>query len=68
MKKIFELHNVGKWYVQENYKEALKKLERDKMIITDPPSHMRIPRKGEVTFADDVIVTFPKKVEHDHGN
>ena len=61
MNEIFERHNIGRSFVQENYKDALKKLELDNKIITDPPFNNRQSRNGIITFADDVKVIFPKK-------
>ena len=55
MHRIYEQHNVGRRYIEKNYKDVLKKLEQDGNIITDPPVGER--RKG--TFGPDVKVTFP---------
>jgi three-Cys-motif partner protein len=60
MKEIYRSHHVGKRFIKRNYKEALRLLEADELIITDPPREDRIIRKGKVTFADHVKVTFPK--------
>lgn len=61
MKQIFDRHNVGTRYVSGNYKEILAKLESEGKIQTEPPANKRPKRKGEVTFADRVKVTFPPK-------
>ena len=63
MKQIFEQHNVGTPYISRNYKDILIKLETEGKIHTDPPASKRPKRKGEVTFADKVKVTFPLKAE-----
>ena len=55
MKEVYEKHNVGKPYIERNYKDALLKLEKRGQIITEPSKR----RKG--TFGDKVIVTFPPK-------
>ena len=68
MKEIFERHNIGRRFVSPNYKEALIRLEREGKIVARPPANQGRQRKGIPTFADDVIVTFPKKVEKKHGN
>jgi hypothetical protein len=60
MYAIYEGHNVGRRYIKTNYKKALTKLEADGRIQTKPPASGRPKRKGEVTFGDDVMVTFPK--------
>lgn len=58
---IFRKHNIGKRYVERNYREILIKLEADGKIITDPSANKRRKRKGEVTFGKNVEVTFPGK-------
>lgn len=63
MKEIFERHNVGRRFISPNYKQALLSLEQQGKITTIPPADQRRQRKGIRTFADDVIVTFPKKME-----
>ncbi|HYO52576.1 three-Cys-motif partner protein TcmP [Archangium sp.] len=57
MQDIFERHHVGKPYIEKNYKAALRQLEAGGKIQVDPPK--RPVRKGEVTFAPSVQVTFP---------
>lgn len=59
MSEVYEQHNVGKRYIERNYKDVLLKLEEQGKIITEP-SKRRIV-KGEKTFADTVKVTFPPK-------
>lgn len=59
MKEIFHKHHVGKPYIEENYKEVLKKLEEKRMIIADPPVDKRPKRGGKPTFGDNVWVEFP---------
>lgn len=56
--QIYDLHNVGRPYTMKNYKAALLKMEEKGLIDTDPIKR----RRG--TFADDVLVTFPKKTNH----
>lgn len=59
MKQIYEQHSVDTPYVAANYKEALRQLEAEGLIIANPPAGERPTRKGIVTFADQVIVQFP---------
>jgi three-Cys-motif partner protein len=61
MRQIYEQHHVETPYIKSNYKQVLINLEEQGKIITDPPADQRPKRKGEVTFADGVKVTFPKK-------
>jgi hypothetical protein len=51
---------VGTPYIKSNYKRALTNLEAQGKIKADPPSSERPKRKGEVTFGDNVLVTFPR--------
>jgi three-Cys-motif partner protein len=59
MKEIFENHHIGKRYIKKNYKVILKKLESENKITCNPSASERPKRKGEVTFSDKVLVTFP---------
>lgn len=59
MHDIFEQHQVGTPFVEKNYKAALRQLEAAGKITTEPPAAKRLKRKGEVTFANTVQVTFP---------
>ncbi len=61
MLQVFEEHNVDTPYIKKNYKDVLTKMERDGTITADPPHTGRPKRKGEVTCADSVVVTFPKR-------
>ncbi len=53
---IYRQHSIGKPYVARNYKDVLMQLEAEGKILATPPASSR--KKG--TFADTVIVTFPK--------
>ncbi|ATB33884.1 three-Cys-motif partner protein TcmP [Melittangium boletus] len=59
MQDIFDKHHVGKPFVEKNYRAALRQLEAAGKVQADPPATKRRKRKGEVTFAPDVRVTFP---------
>lgn len=61
MRAIYERHCVGTPYVSGNYKRALVELEAKNRIKVEPPADERPKKKGEVTFADHVRVTFPRK-------
>jgi len=63
MYQTYEQHNVGRRYIKINYKKALTKMEADNKIKAEPPAAKRPKRLGEVTFADNVIVTFPGKAK-----
>jgi three-Cys-motif partner protein len=59
MRSVYRQHHVGRRFVKSNYKEVLRCLEAEGRITTDPPAQDRPNRKGQVTFADRVEVTFP---------
>jgi three-Cys-motif partner protein len=61
MKDIYLRHSVNKPYIDTNYKRVLAAMEADGMIRANPPAKDRPKRKGEVTFADSVVVSFPKE-------
>lgn len=61
MQSIFREHNVGRPYIKRNYKAVLNQLESEGKIVASPPADKRVKRKGEITFGDDTLVTFPKK-------
>ena len=60
MKDIYLRHSVDKPYIDSNYKRVLAAMEADGKIRANPPGKDRPKRKGEVTFADSVMVSFPK--------
>ncbi|MCT7976963.1 three-Cys-motif partner protein TcmP [Laspinema olomoucense] len=61
MKQVYEQHHVDRRYIKVNYKEALKKLEQAGKILANPPANKRRKLKGEITFSDEVKVTFLSK-------
>lgn len=61
MGEVYELHNYGRPYIDKNYKDVLTKMEAAGKIKGDPPCAERPKRKGEVTCADHVKFTFPRK-------
>lgn len=54
--QIYAQHNVGRPYIECNYKDALKRLEADGRVSAGPPAERR--KKG--TLANQVLITFPK--------
>lgn len=60
-KDIFHKHSVGKNYIFRNYQDALRKLEEQGKITANPDSSNRRKVQGVVTFAENVIVTFPSE-------
>jgi len=60
MKSIYSRHSVGRPYIQRNYKQALIVLEAQGKVTAEPPADKRRKIKGQVTFADQVKVIFPR--------
>ena len=60
-KEIFHMDNIGKNYIFRNYQDALRKLEEQGKIITNPSVDERRKISGIVTFSENVVVTFPEK-------
>lgn len=60
-REIFHKHSIGKNFVFKNYQEALRKLEEQGKIITNPDSRNRRRVQGVVTFGENVIVSFPSE-------
>ena len=56
MKQVYLMHNVGRPYIERNYKDALMSLEANGRIQCQPPATRR--RKG--TMGPTTVVTFPK--------
>lgn len=61
MKSIFEAHHVGTPFIERNYKAVLGQMEGQGRISANPPANQRPVRKGERTFAEKTIVSFPSK-------
>jgi hypothetical protein len=61
MSDIYIRHNVGRPYIKTNYKKVLAGMEAAGKIKANPAAKDRPKRGGAVTFADRVLVTFPKK-------
>ena len=57
MHEIYLQHNVGKPYIERNYKDALMSMEAAGQIRCDPPADQR--RKG--TMGPNTIVHFPQR-------
>lgn len=56
MSEIFRRHNIGKPFIEKNYKAVLRQMERKGLIIAKPPWNER-PKN---TFAPRVEVIFPE--------
>ncbi len=57
MKRLYELHSVGRPFIKKNYKDVLIRMEADNKIKATPPA----AKRRENTFGADVTVTFPQK-------
>lgn len=61
MKEVYERHNVGRPFIEANYKKVLAAMELADKIRAVPPANKRPKRKGEATFGDQVLVKFPRR-------
>lgn len=61
-KAVFNEDHVGKPFIEKNYKKVLGDLEMAGKIVADPSAENRPMRKGERTFGDKTMVTFPPKL------
>ncbi len=59
MHEIYQRHSPGRRFVERNYKDALRKLEKEGRIKVEPSEKKRRVVKGEVSFGPKVMVTFP---------
>jgi hypothetical protein len=60
LKELYKEHSVGRPYLLKNYREVLRKLENRGKIRADPPADRRRVVKGEVSFNEKVMITFPR--------
>jgi hypothetical protein len=61
MRLIYERHSVDRRYTKSNYKRVLTNMEATGKIEANPRAAERPNKKGIVTFADTVVVTFPPR-------
>lgn len=59
MVDTYREHHVGTRYIARNYKKVLGDMEAAGQIIADPPAEKRRMVKGERSFGDNVLVSFP---------
>jgi len=60
LKALYDQHSVGKPYLLKNYQDVLRKMEHEGKITADPPAEHRPKLRGELTFSENVRVTFPR--------
>mgnify|MGYP000093584854 CR=1 FL=1 len=60
VQQVYFQDNIGRPYVEKNYKDALRALEANGRITMNPPKDKRKKIKGLVTVADTVLVEFPQ--------
>lgn len=58
---IYGNNTVNTPYTKRNIKDALIELEAEGLVSVNPPAAQRPRRRGCVTMADRVMVTFPPK-------
>ena len=54
-------HNVGRPFIEPNYKDVLRELEETERIVAVPTAKERRMSRGKRSFGDNVMVTFPPK-------
>lgn len=54
---LFNLSHVGTPYVLQNYKDAIRRLETEGLVIADPPAQKRRVIKGQISLADKTKIT-----------
>jgi len=57
--EIYRKHNVGRRFILRNYQDAIKRLDADGRVQTNPPIEKRI-RANKITLSETVEVTFPQ--------
>jgi three-Cys-motif partner protein len=55
-KELYESHSVDRPYIRKNYKEVLRELFDEGLIIAENPKTHNPPRKG--TFSDEMRISF----------
>jgi hypothetical protein len=60
VESVYKQHSIGRRYTLRNYKDAIKKLDAEKRVLTDPPKERR-RRAGTVTLGEGVFISFPAK-------
>ena len=59
--QIYEQHSVDRPFVMKNYKEVLRQMEEDGVIQV---RSLKTGRRPKGSFADHLIVSFPKEVDN----
>ena len=57
--EIYRKHHVGKPFILRNYQDAIKKLDADGRVQTNPPVQQR-RRANKITLSETVEITFPQ--------
>ena len=57
-KEIYEAHNIGKPYIEPNYKEALLILEETNKVLITPSADKRKKIKGKLTLGENIPIKF----------
>lgn len=55
--QIYKTHNIGRCYIEKNYKDVLKKLEREGKIIVNP----LVDQRRKNTMGNEVKISFPHR-------
>lgn len=57
--QVYERCTVDTPYTLANVQDALRALEEEQRVSIDPPAEIRPKRRGQVTLAENKVVTFP---------
>ena len=60
VRDIYFQHNIGRPYIEKNYKEAIRQLETERMVSLNPAADKRKIRLGIITVPDRTLVNFQK--------
>jgi hypothetical protein len=61
LRKEYDKYYPRNLFVEKNWRDVLSGLEIDGRIACVKPRHLRRVQKGEVTFSENTVVTFPAK-------
>lgn len=61
LREDYDKYNPRNLFVEKNWRDVLSELEQEGKITCKPPRSERRVQKGEVTFGENTVVTFPAK-------
>jgi three-Cys-motif partner protein len=61
--EIYTTHNPGTRYILPNYQEALRRLEEQGVVTTNPSQPERKVLRNKITMPKSTLITFPDRTE-----